>query len=581
MGKTAARPVSGHSLKEERDRFVAFAFASADLLLELGKDDKIQYIDGATTGFLGLDPKKLIQQSFFSLIPDDETELVRDALEKIRERGRANQFRTLLHTKLYKSLPVMLSGITIPSRGDVLFLTLTIMTREMDDEALQQRDIQSGLFKKHDFAQQATERIEEAVKAGQDAKITLLDFPGLKEFLDSLDPATAAELTMEIADYLRSKSLGGDTAGIVDEGVYSFVHDASVTTEQLLQEVQEITRRLDPAGKGIEAQARTIDSNLGKLTGQDSANAILYALNKFAQEGDNFSLESIQQGYTAMLNDTMEKISSFKQTVTDDSFQLAFQPIVELKYGITHHFESLVRFNNDKFDNPFHFISFGEQTDLIGDFDLAMCQRTLDVLKEAADKGHYPRIAINLSGRSLSSQLFMDTMTRLLSENPRNRKQIIFEITESAKIDDTEKARNFLQEMRKEGHKCCLDDFGVGESSFDYLRNLPVDFVKIDGSYVRETLSSTRGKNMLRAMAGMCRNLGITTIGEMVEDEKTATILWESGIHFGQGYLFGKPTLDPEELINCDKQNANFAGILKAKRKISDTQKEWWLKQND
>ncbi len=580
MMENTALPISGNSLKEERDRFVAFAFASADLLLEIDNNYNIRYIDGAIIGFLGEHPQQLIGRSLYSIIAEEEQQNVTEALHQIATKGRANQFRTFLQTKLYKSLPVTLAGATIPHKDNALFITITILTKEIDDE-LQQRDIKSGLFKKHDFAKQATKRIEEATKQGKNTKLTLLDFPELKEFLDSLEPTTAAELTIEIADYIRSKSLGGDTAGIVKEGVYSVLHDASVTTEQLLTEVQAITKKLDPQGKGVQAKAATIDGNIGNLTGQDSANAILYALNKFAKAGDKFDLESIEQGYAEMLNDTMEKISSFKKTVTEDSFQLAFQPIVELKHGIIHHYETLVRFDSDKFDNPFHFINFGEQTDLISDFDLAMCQRTIDVLKNAAKQHHYPRVAINLSGRSLSSQLFMDALKRLLDTVPKHKKQIIFEITESAKIDDMEKADNFLQSLRDDGHKCCLDDFGVGESSFEYLRTLSVDFVKIDGSYVRETLNSKKGKNMLRAITGMCRHLGIITIGEMIEDEKTAAILWESGIHFGQGYLFGKPTLDAGELVNCDKQSIYYAGAFKSKRKISEAQKRWWLKSEN
>lgn len=569
------------AVKQERDRFVAFAFAAADMLLELDTSHHILYLDGATTGFLGGSTKKWTGKDFSSLVVEEDLLKFTEAMQQTESRGRINQCRLHLHTKLYKSLPVLLSGLKLPNQEDRLYITLTVLTGEMSPEELQERDIKSGLFQKQDYAKKAQQRIKKAKDDGTEAKLALIDIPGLKEFLDSLDPESAATLMMEIADYLRGKSLDGDTAGLVGDGVYSFVHDASVTTEQLIKEVRAITQKMDPMGKGISPTVQSIKADISQLTEQDSANAILYTLNRFAHDGaENFALSSLQQGYQTMLTETLEKISSFKQTVSTDDFKLAFQPIVDLKNGIIHHYETLVRFDSKEFSNPFHFITFGEQTGLINDFDLAMCQRCLLVLDDAAKKGQYPIISVNLSGRSLSSGLFMEAILKMVREAPHLHKQLIFEITESAKIENMEVTNNFIQELRKKGHQCCLDDFGVAESSFEYLRNLHVDFVKIDGSYVRDVISSPRGRSVLRAMAGMCRSLGITTIGEMIEDEKTATTLWDSGVHFGQGYFFGKPTLDAEELINCNKQTPFYQGIMRAKRlPDGNTEREWWQRK--
>lgn len=284
-------------------------------------------------------------------------------------------------------------------------------------------------------------------------------------------------------------------------------------------------------------------------------------------EGGNFNITSLSQGYKTMLDDTVRKISEFKNTVEGAKFQLAFQPIVDLKNGITHHFEVLVRFEGEtSFANPFQFISFGEEAGIIGEFDLAMCQRAIDVLIAARNEGRRPKVAVNLSGKSLSSGIYLDALRKITQQAPGINKQLIFEITESAKISDMDAANDFVQELRQQGFLCCLDDFGVGESSFSYLRSLQVDFVKIDGSYVKESLASKRGQHLLKAMSGMCKELGIVTIGEMVEDEKVAALLWENGVRFGQGYLFGKPTLDTEALLQCQEVNPFYHGILRAKR---------------
>jgi len=124
------------------------------------------------------------------------------------------------------------------------------------------------------------------------------------------------------------------------------------------------------------------------------------------------------------------------------------------------------------------------------------------------------------------------------------RGQLMFEVTESSKITDLPAVNAFLQRLRRAGHKVCLDDFGSGAAAFQYLRALQVDVVKIDGGYVKNACATPEGKRFLMAMAGLLRELGITTIAEMVEDEKHLEVIKDCGFRFGQGYLFGRPSVD-------------------------------------
>ena len=192
-----------------------------------------------------------------------------------------------------------------------------------------------------------------------------------------------------------------------------------------------------------------------------------------------------------------------------------------------------------------------------------------------------PLVAVNLSGKSLSSSLFIDALEKILDQAGRRRPQIIIEITESSKIENIQIANAFIQRLRKAGNRVCLDDFGAGESSFDYLRNLHVDFVKIDGSYVKESLLTVRGREMLKAMSSLCKDLGMVTIGEFVEDEKAAKLLWECGVKFGQGYFLGKPDMDAEVLANCSKPTPFYGGVMHV-RDFSDKNKnkKWWAKKD-
>ncbi len=568
------------TLKGERDRFVAFAFASADLLLELNAKGEIAYADGATIGLLGVKSDELLGRSFVSLVHDSDIKLAHEILQDAEQIARIENIKIRLQSKLHGKLPFAVSGFQLPYLKNHYYLTLSIAREDIAPEDLNKRDLHSGLLKKQNFVESANRKIHDAEKSGNALKITLVDFPELKAVLDGMPADQSGRLVAEISDYLRSKSVDGDSAGLIKDGAYGFLHDEKVDEKAVLQELLHITQKSVPNAPALAMKANTIKTEIGKLTEQDSANALLYTINKFANDrGTEFSIDSLQAGYQVMLHDTVNKITTFKNTVTQNQFQIAFQPIVNLKDGIIHHFETLVRFEkNDSFSNPFQFITFGEQAGIIGDFDLAMCQRTIEVLNQAATKGNRPLVSVNISGKSLSSSLFMDAIAEILKRNENVRKQVIFEITESAKIQNLTQANTFVQDLRSGGNLVCLDDFGVGESSFDYLRHLQIDFVKIDGSYVKESAATPRGKHLLRAMVGLCRDLDIVTIGEMVEDDDIAHILWESGVKFGQGYLFGKPSVDEETLVHCSRPTPYYSGVMRAK-KVGGRKGPWWKRQ--
>lgn len=555
-------------LKSERDRFVAFSFASADILVEISASGEILFIDGAINGLLGRKAEELHHTQMRDIVHPDDWGTLSSLLEAQNDGERMELVHIRLTNPFGDALPFYMSGYRLPALGQHYFLTFIFAKHEIAPEELTQRDMETGLFNASGFSRKAVERIKENGTGKAEYHIALVDFPELKQFLDALPQKSAQNLLYDIQHYLRQHSLGQDTAGIVDDTAFSLVVDSHITQEQLMEELLSITRQADPDGKGIHPTTRFITPDFPNISEQDCANALLYTINRFARdEGGSFNIASLSQGYKTMLDDTVRKISEFKDTVEGAKFQLAFQPIVDLKNGITHHFEVLVRFEGESsFANPFQFISFGEEAGIIGEFDLAMCQRAIDVLIAARGEGRRPKVAVNLSGKSLSSSLYLDALRKLAGQAPGINKQLIFEITESAKITDMEAANDFVQELRQQGFLCCLDDFGVGESSFSYLRSLQVDFVKIDGSYVKESLASKRGQHLLKAMSGMCRELGIVTIGEMVEDEKVAALLWENGVRFGQGYLFGKPTLDTDALLQCQDVNPYYHGIMRAKR---------------
>nr|WP_240969589.1 EAL domain-containing protein [Sneathiella limimaris] len=236
----------------------------------------------------------------------------------------------------------------------------------------------------------------------------------------------------------------------------------------------------------------------------------------------------------------MNRISSLKTVFLKNQFNLVYQPIVSLLDESTHHYEVLCRFKNG--ESPFETVTFAEEVGIIIDLDLAVVKKSLEYLKSFLKTGTKPpNLAINISGHSLESDAFVDSLMQLIELNKDVSNFIGLEITETSEVGDLIRADRIIQNFRRKGIHVSLDDLGSGSASFQYIRALNTDFVKIDGAYVRDVLNNERDKAILKSMARLCIDLKIGTIAEMVETKEQAALLKNIGIGYAQGWLFSKP----------------------------------------
>jgi len=152
-------------------------------------------------------------------------------------------------------------------------------------------------------------------------------------------------------------------------------------------------------------------------------------------------------------------------------------------------------------------------------------------------------LAVNISGTSLSDDRFLDFVREELRVSPPPPGSVCFEITETAAIANPGAVERFMRELRKLGCRFSLDDFGSGLSSFAYLKDLPVDFLKIDGRFIRNICADTVDDAMVEAIVRIGRAMGIKTVAEHVESEAAAERLAVLGVDYAQGYYYAKPAL--------------------------------------
>lgn len=230
-------------------------------------------------------------------------------------------------------------------------------------------------------------------------------------------------------------------------------------------------------------------------------------------------------------------------------FVLFVQPIVNIITGQTSHYEVLLRMRGEggTLIAPSQFIEIAEHTGLIHMLDRMVLSEAAIKLSSLSNIGKNITLTINLSGHAFTDPELLNQIKNVFEVNRLNPRQIIFEITETAAVTDFESVLGLMRAINSIGCLFALDDFGTGFSSFSYLRQLPFEYIKIDGSFIRNLRTRPDDKVLVRAMAEIAVAFNKKTIAEQVEDGETLEFLKEIGIDYSQGYFTGRPVEICEE----------------------------------
>ena len=251
----------------------------------------------------------------------------------------------------------------------------------------------------------------------------------------------------------------------------------------------------------------------------------------------------------------MRWVLQIHRALEEERLQLWMQPIRAVHADIVHeHFELLVRMVDDdgRIIMPGAFLPAAERFNLSGRIDRWVVGTAFAWLaRHRLQLRRLNLCGINLSGMSLADEDFLDFIVGELRRHPIPAERICFEITETAAIANMSAAIRFITTLKAEGVRFALDDFGSGLSSFAYLRNLPVDFLKIDGVFVKDIDENPIDYAMVKSIHEVAQVMGKETIGEFVERDSVLTKLREIGVHYAQGYAVGRPRPLDEVLRTC------------------------------
>jgi EAL domain-containing protein (putative c-di-GMP-specific phosphodiesterase class I) len=243
----------------------------------------------------------------------------------------------------------------------------------------------------------------------------------------------------------------------------------------------------------------------------------------------------------------MQWISRINVALEENRFQLYRQKILGLQAQVAQeeHYEVLIRLKNEEGEilAPFHFLPAAERFSLMPKIDRWVIQQTFKKIAKiyADDPAAQVIYSVNLSGQSFCEEGFVSFIRNELRISGIPSCSVCFEVTETAAISNLDFALRFMEDVKKMGCKFSLDDFGSGMSSFTYLKNLPVDYLKIDGYFVKALLENKIDRAMVEAIHHLGTVMGLKTIAEFVENAEIMTELTLMGVDYGQGYGIGKP----------------------------------------
>ncbi len=367
-----------------------------------------------------------------------------------------------------------------------------------------------------------------------DLAVSFLDVQGLAAAQNLGEVGERLNARVEAA--VQAASHDGSSAGKLGVERFALLRDRNVEND-LIGEVQEIGR-----SEGVSLTAQASQSDVPAGGGLSALRALRVAVEGCLKEGGSGAPEV---NFTAALSRTLNEAHAFQSMVRDRRFALHYQPIVDLKTRAVHHFEALARFKGS--NSPAEAIRMAEEMALIDAFDIAVAEKALSRLRQPG--AGLMKFAINVSGASLADDTYVQSLLRMTASRPDERRRLIVEVTESIALSDVEAANRRLGALRNAGFKVCIDDVGAGAASYDYLRRLAVDTVKIDGSFILGLEDDPRARTVIEHLVELCRSLKVETIAEMVETQAAADILRDIGVDLGQGWLFGKAEAEPRTVL--------------------------------
>jgi diguanylate cyclase (GGDEF)-like protein/PAS domain S-box-containing protein len=548
------------ALRESEERFKSFAESAADWLWELDADACFTFVSSRFERVTGLHASTLMGRPFETLAAetDSSKQVLHNAVQTMRGGNGVSAVEFYAATRGVAISVQSLSGDAVRGADGTTIVGFRGTCRDVTQARLMSmqlayqasHDELTGLVNRRGFEQRLSQTREIPGAEGGSHSLCYLDLDQFKVVNDTCGHAAGDELLQRLAGVLQEKVRGRDTVARLGGDEFAVLLENCPVDEAC-----RIAEGLRAAIEGFEFEWEDKRFRLGASLGVVCIRPGS-TISELMREADNACYVAKEQGRNRVhvhgedenvLNrrqDELNWVARLNQALSDRRLVLYGQRILPCSGGAaTSHMEVLIRLRGEDGEliAPGRFLPAAERYGIATRIDRWVVQTCFDLLRARAGESSMPGfLSINLSGQSLGDRDFCEFVLRQLADGvPGDR--ICFEVTETAAIADLTAAEHFIQSTREHGCRFALDDFGTGLSSFAYLRDLAVDFVKIDGAFIKELESDPISLAMVRSIHQVASVLGKRTIAEYVSNERVVQMLAEVGIDYVQGFGVGRP----------------------------------------
>ena len=414
-------------------------------------------------------------------------------------------------------------------------------------------DLLTGLPNRRLFFDHARPTLELARTRGRAAAVLLIDLDGFKEINDRLGHAVGdlalREVAVRLLKHRRATDvaarLGGDEFAILLGGDID-PRSAEHVARAILHGMEE---PLDVDGVPVRVGG-SVGLALYPDHGEDIETLLAHAdAAMYRAKANKLGLQTYEGGWDRTGPTRLGLLGELREAIVDHQLFLDYQPEIDLATGEVCGVEALVRWRHPTRGllSPDHFIPATEQTELVDDLTEHVLRLAVAQAADWRSRGLDLRVAINTSARNLLQMRFPDLVGSVLTEWSLPADRLELEITENTVTNDPVRTEVVLTKLRALGVSMSIDDFGTGYSSLVHLRNLPIDRIKIDRSFVRGVVTNHDDLVIVRCIIDLAANLGLGTVAEGVEDGPTLELLRSLGCQLAQGFHIGRPG-PPEQI---------------------------------
>lgn len=539
-------------------KFYTLFYESPGLFVSINEDLSIREINHYSAELLGIDSGDLVGEVIDKYVVKEHRKKLREFLQ---DAFKSNQ-QVLNDVRLHlpeRDIWLRIYAKVMQDFNEESFLMLVCQDVSRSKQMEQQisihaiKDNLTGLYNRHALEQFLNDIFNEQSLFTEPAALIYFDLDQFRVVNDTCGHIAGDELLKQLVAVVQENCrsadmfarISGDEFAIVKKNVT--VDKAMELAETIRSAAEDVTFSWDQHSfrQSISVGVALTSPRICTLT--DIFGAADAACSRAKEAGRNrviLHTESRDAGQDSR-ND-MLWVSRIQQAFASDRLTLYFQPIIDLKEPMNNyiHYELLLRYigEDGRHIGPERFLPAAEKYGISNQIDLWVLTTALDFLqRHPAHTARLQCCSINITANSIGSHQTRSAI-KVLMENldfPTNK--ICFEITESSAIQSLTDALEFIDEMKMLGCKFALDDFGTGFSSLGYLKNLDVDYLKIDGTFIRDIVTDEIDRAMVTAIADIGRAMKIKTIAEYVEDEEVLKTLIPLNVDLGQGFGLAKP----------------------------------------